>query len=522
MSISFLTAFPRSRVLSLSGLAACLVLSASTVQAANYYIDSVSGLDSNLGTAPEQPWKSLEKVNSITFQPGDRLLFKAGATWKGRLHPKGSGTTGQRIAIDRYGNGPRPAIQGGGIELGVVMLEDQQYWTICNLDVSNKGTSIPKKMGILVRNRSVGTLSGFEIRDCVIHDVTGDMEKYVDGKESGGIVFYITAGNLKTPSRWTDIRIENNKVLDVNRSGILLQSQWINKPNDPHAHWKGHGDYTVSTGIHIGGNRLERIGGDGIIPWCLKGAVVERNFVRQSNNNPFKQGHAAIWPYFCEDVIFQYNEVCETKTKWDGMAFDFDNNNNRCVYQYNYSHDNEGGFLNMCSDGMSDGNIARYNISQNDGCTERSRVFLVHGDGNRNYRIYNNTVYVHNGSPTMFEAGAASKKSSIDFQNNIFVNEGKGTFRALDGCRFEANLYFGCGEVTVDPKKILADPRLLAPGTGGKTLDSVAGYKLAPGSPALGAGVPVPGNGGSDYWGNPISKIAAPNIGAFNGRPVSQ
>jgi hypothetical protein len=115
------------------------------------------------------------------------------------------------------------------------------------------------------------------------------------------------------------------------------------------------------------------------------------------NNEPANTDqphHAAIWPYFCEDVVLQHNEVCETKTKFDGMAFDFDNSNQRCVYQYNYSHDNEGGFLNMCCDGNANGNVARYNISQNDGCLTGSRVFLVHGNGNHGYRVYNNTIYV--------------------------------------------------------------------------------------------------------------------------------
>ena len=212
------------------------------------------------------------------------------------------------------------------------------------------------------------------------------------------------------PSRWDDIRIENNTIRDVTRNGILMQSQWINKPADPNSNWSGHGAYTPSTNVRIAGNRLERIGGDGIIPWCVKGAVIERNFVRQANNNSLKQGHAAVWPYFCEDVIFQFNEVCETKTKFDGMAFDFDNSNQRCIYQYNYSHDNEGGFLNMCCDGNANGNIARYNISQNDGCMAGSRVFLVHGHGNHDYQVYNNTIYAGDGNPAMFEQGADSSR----------------------------------------------------------------------------------------------------------------
>jgi hypothetical protein len=35
-------------------------------------------------------------------------------------------------------------------------------------------------MGILIRNNSVGTLSGIAVTNCDIHDVVGDMADYFD------------------------------------------------------------------------------------------------------------------------------------------------------------------------------------------------------------------------------------------------------------------------------------------------------------------------------------------------------
>ena len=485
--------------------------------AATYHLDALSGNDSADGLTPATAWQTLAKANSVVYQPGDTLLLKSGATWTGRLQPQGSGTAEARVVLDRYGEGPKPVIHGGGIAGGTVTLESRQYWTIRNLEVTNNGSAEAKKMGILIRNDCAGTLSGIEVRDCDIHDVTGVMANYIDGKESGGIVFSITASNLSVPSKWQDIVIEGNTIRNVVREGILMQSLWVNKPQDPNTYWAGLGDYLPSGNIRIASNTLENIGGDGIIPWCVKNAVIEYNLVRRANNNSLGQGHAGLWPYICEDVIMQFNEVCETMTAFDGMAFDFDNSDQRCIYQYNYSHDNEGGFLNMCCDGNGNGNIARYNISQNDGCIAGGRVFLVHGNGNHGYQVYNNTVFVSKGNPPVFQQGAASTGSDITFKNNIFINSGTGSFTGPGGCAFDKNLYSGNGSIAADPRKILADPKLVFAGSGGSGLASVAGCKLLAGSPALGSGLVVASNGGRDYWGNTVSAEAAPNIGAYNG-----
>ncbi|MEI7908734.1 MAG: hypothetical protein WCK77_03775 [Verrucomicrobiota bacterium] len=500
--------------------AAALALLPDECPAGTYYLDASSGHDAASGRSPALAWQSLGKVNATTFQPGDQILLKAGSTWTGCLHPQGSGTASAKITIDRYDSGAKPVIHGGGVAGGAVFLENQQYWSINNLNVTNNGSAEPKKMGILIRNDCVGTLSGIAVRNCDIHDVAGVMTNYIDGKESGGIVLSITISNAAVPSKWNDIVIENNTIRDVIREGILMQSLWINKPQDPNSNWNGLGPYLPSTNVRIAGNVLERIGGDGIIPWCVKDSVVEHNFVRASNDNALGQGHAGVWPYFCENVVFQHNEVCETKTRFDGMAFDFDNSNLNCIYQYNYCHDNEGGFLNMCCDGNGKGNITRYNISQNDGCVAGGRVFLVHGDGNHGYQVYNNTIYVKNANPPMFEQGASSNRSDIRFRNNIFINIGSGSFNAPGGCTFDGNLYSGNYHIAADARKILANPLLVAAGSAGIGPASVDGYKLRSGSPALSAGTSVPNNGGLDFWGNPVPSSSPPHLGAHNGSAV--
>jgi hypothetical protein len=50
-------------------------------------------------------------------------------------------------------------------------------------------------------------------------------------------------------------------------------------------------------------------------------------------------------------------------------------------------------------------------------------------------------------------------------------------------------------------------------------LDTVDGYMLQTGSPALSSGVNVSGNGNADYWGNYVTDTGTPHRGAYNGAP---
>ena len=77
-----------------------------------YYISSSSGSDSNAGTSPDAPWKTLDRINDATFKPGDRILLKSGDTWNGVtvIDSKFTGTAEEPIVISSYGDGARPRL----------------------------------------------------------------------------------------------------------------------------------------------------------------------------------------------------------------------------------------------------------------------------------------------------------------------------------------------------------------------------------------------------------------------------
>src|ERR1035437_9804823 len=94
---------------------AIFVLSPGLAFAATYYVDSVSGSDSNTGTDTSHPWQTIAKVNSSSFNPGDSVLFKAGDTWREQLTPPSSGTIGTPITFSSYGSGSQPIYSGANL-----------------------------------------------------------------------------------------------------------------------------------------------------------------------------------------------------------------------------------------------------------------------------------------------------------------------------------------------------------------------------------------------------------------------
>ena len=482
-----------------------------------YYVAGSSGNDANDGLSEAHAWKSLDKVNSTTFAPGDKILFKAGAEFTGRLRPLGSGTEESPIVIDQYGQGAKPKIAAEGKFHEALLLENANYWEVGNLELTNTGaTREPFRYGVRVRSWNFGTMRNIRLLNLSVHDVNGSLVKRDKG-EGHGIVW--ENGGDKVKSRFDGLLIEGCHLVRTDRNGICGYTPY---PSRDQA--------SRSTRVVIRKNLLEDIGGDGIKVWGCRGAVVEHNILRGARRRCDDYA-AGIWPWACDDTLLQFNEVSGVKGKKDGEAFDSDAFTTNSIYQYNYSHDNDGGFMLICCSDNT-GTVVRYNISRNDG----ERLFHM-ADGNENIQIYNNLFYIGKDLDVhmfLWTGHGTVWTHNVDILNNIFYIAGigrnssgqqkktvdDGTFLSRPGfgggtdIRFENNILYGnAPDVPEDWKKLVTDPKLAAPGGGGDGFDSVAGYKLRKDSPAIGAGKPVRNNGGRDFWGNAVPAGKNPSIG---------
>jgi hypothetical protein len=461
-----------------------------------FYVDSTQGSDANPGTSPEQAWKTLARVNATTFAPGSRILLRANAVHAGSLHPKGSGKPGRPIIVDRYGEGSKPCIRaqnpdGGALPVGV-LLENQQQWQIRNLEITGS------VRGVFVRLQEYGVARHIHLLGLDIHDIPGGPT----GDDSG-----ILCSNSGPSTCFDDLLIEGCTMRHVDRNGILI-TDWPGPPSEAHR----------STGVVIRGNRLEDIGGDGIFILACRGAVIERNVLRYAHQrvgrNPGERACAGIWPQRSEDTLIQFNEVSHTAvggvTVWDSEAFDDDGSCTGTIFQYNYSHDNAGGFLLNCG---GKGTVVRYNLSQNDA----TATFTFESDAAADSLIHNNTIYVRPGLAVELVRNTFGAPHDLRFLNNLFciAGEARYSFRGIRNAVFDHNLFFGQHvERPADEHALTADPLVVAAGEGKDGMETPGGYQLQPKSPCRGAGVPVPSNGGRDLWGNPVPADRPPDIGA--------
>lgn len=521
-------------------LAICLtfVVMATYGQNKTYFI-SPNGNDNASGLSIQLAWKSLDKVNSVMFLPGDKVLFESGATWKGQLKLQGSGAEGNPILLSGYGGEARPIINIGDAEGAGIRLCNQSWWEIDNMEVTS---GVPPVLGI-GRQGIVALVQGdnqhvehIVVRNCYVHDIWGQLggDTEYTGYNSCAILVQIQnkrgggSNSNRMNATLNNVLIEKNRIERFDKCGIIVRG--------------------CKNNLNVRHNYMENLGGDGIfVGGCYRG-MIEYNVAKRTC---MRSGYldlvggatwwphtAAIWIQDAEETIMQYNEVYDTGRhpgNGDGFAYDFDFYCKRCIAQYNYSQNNHGFLLLM---NRTFENIARYNISEND----QTHLVQMQCDISDRNLLYNNVFYIDYGTVDLDffcgnDGSVDKSKLGAAYHNNIFYATGQSHFRTAytagevlkrtfdesvkvatgaSGNLFYNNCYFGPWKngIPDDPKKLVADPLFVAPGSGGEGLCSLKGYQLQPGSPCINTGMYIPFNGKKDFWGQPVNDGRA-DLGAY-------
>ncbi|WP_183574325.1 right-handed parallel beta-helix repeat-containing protein [Mucilaginibacter sp. X5P1] len=469
---------------------------AAAVTGTTYYVDP-AGNDSNNGTSPTTPWQTISKVNAQTFLPGDQLLFKAGGTWAGNITFLGSGSAGAPIIVDMYGTGNKPVINGGGLVNGSItlLLSNQSYWEINNLEITNNITTglHYAVTGIKVNNSNSTVVSHVYVRNCYVHDVnsTGVGNSNYN-KGTGGIII---------SGYFNDILVDSCHVANSQIEGIRTTSSTL-----------------LSTNVTFSNNLIENIYGDGIVMSSVQsGCLITGNVVHNAcitNAANF----AGIWTYNESGTKIANNEVYGlTGGLNDGEAFDADISTNGDIFEYNYSHDNYGGFMLFMPSAKNI--IVRYNISAND-AKGGTKMFNFTATDTTN-QIYNNVFYLTNNITYFFQT-----KFIGAFTNNIISSTGTVTnfsqnimstnARFLNNCIYPnavilASNWNGC----YHSNNIFFSPQFTNPTAYGVGRSTAIGFSLQSTSPCVAGGLIIANNGGYDFFNTALSASGNPDAGAI-------
>jgi hypothetical protein len=397
------------------------------VWAADYYISTL-GNDANAGTHVSQAWRSIEKVQAFSINPGfkagDRILFEGGNTFTTaqglyiNLHQT-RGLPENPILISSYGTGTAVIKANGAHAIRLVAQEGTAAglgFEIKRLKIEGNGVPMPgpsSAVGILVWNYSNNPLNYLLIEDVEVSGFAGDG---------------ISVGRELGRGRFTNITIR--RVIAQNNTGF--------NGIRPHS----------GSGIVIGGAT------SALIEHC----VAYKNGAKNDNT---AAGPVGIWLWDCLNSTIQFCESFNNETTIaDGGGFDLDGGCQNCIIQYCYSHNNAGaGFLLAQFSGANrygafKNNTIRYNISQNDGRKGNYSGIMFWGAGAadmvENNDVYNNTIFMGgtpvNGTPSAVRF-LGTNVNGQKIRNNIFITDNNFPIinaPAMDTARalFQNNVYW--------------------------------------------------------------------------------
>jgi len=483
--------------------------------AANYHVDCQSVASGDGSEA--SPFNSLAGAGAVSLAAGDSLLLKRGSACAGQLTPQGGGSEASPATVGAYGTGADPRVVATGTN--AVLLADLSNLIVQDLDISNPGVGEPLGESTTLRNglmvtATSGTVRNLILRRLNIHDVAGDLTK----NPQGSAAIQVSALG-PPPARFENLLIEGNTIFSVSRSGISITG--TNDSNRPAASvpWTA-----ASQGVVIRGNRVDLMAGDGIVTRGTDGAIVEENVVSRGNLSGralFDPAgvvcNAGIWAFRANNTLIQRNEVFGMEHNGcDGTGFDIDYFQDGTIVQRNYSHDNAGGFVLLCTDSQPRTGDVRFNLSVNDGST------ISHGpcgiaDGVvgtlSGLRFFNNTVVAANPSTTILNSPAETMfgPGNFVFRNNLVyaLDPGHPAMACGDDCSH--NLFFGMPPA--GSAAIVEDPKLIDPLATGLGPAVAENFRLRDSSPARQAGVPIGSVGTGDFFGRPIDPGIPPSIG---------
>lgn len=351
----------------------------SSVEYTTYYFDSELGNDENDGLSEEMPKQTVKAANSIIENCKEdvptKVLFKAGSEYAEALKVVSFEAKEESpLIIDVYGATEGKEYASFSAEPNCVEICGSNV-RISGLELSNPNAY----RGFYVYTKKAGASSNIVLKGNYIHDINflwGDLsegnrpedvayetvsavdicpvDRYI--YQYSGIYFTASTDRFPGASWYENVWLEGNTIKRVSRAGIFINSDWVRRPG---LDWGNNRYYDDETGwyphknFNVLNNDISYTGGDAIVLIGTDGGFIQGNTSYHAQYLG-RAGYytAGIWAHSSKNLVFQYNEAAYTHLPTgagDGQGFDIDIGNTNILFQYNYSHHNEGGGLLLCN-----------------------------------------------------------------------------------------------------------------------------------------------------------------------------
>lgn len=504
----------------------CCVLILSTVSFSSfaftdakiYYVDSSASEDGN-GLSAEHPFSSVDSLRSLSLNPGDSVLFKAGEVYTcDMLVLNCSGTKEEPIVISSYGDGDRPLLVTDK-KVDMLLLKDCSYVTVSNFEIV-----APVGGGIWIDTFNKES-NGVKIDNIKFHNIQNTVATSRDNLSNGACAARacIMVKGLPAHSRYAvnNLTITNCEMYDCG-NGISVWGSW----NDEQKPWCDEEDIdpVFNKGVYISDCYFHDMDAEALIFGICDGAVCENcrciNCCQNDgiNDDGTQFCNAAMWFWGSINSKIRYCEIAGQKTITDGMTCDFDSYTHYCTYEYIYSHDNARFVANCPQHSGHQGNTIRYCLSVNDNAVANNLSQNCYNSNEYGLKFYNNTIV----NPGEIIIEGVRDGYICD---NIFYGDFTSDFRSgrkkindetgeaykdiFDGV-FKNNCFFGTCVPSCAKDNYICNPCFV-----GTDFSDPESFKLSSKSKLIGKGITVLNENTKDIYGNEISGSA--NIGCYAG-----
>jgi Right handed beta helix region len=378
------------------------------VSATDYYVSS-TGNDDNSGLSSDQAWKTLDRVGTLTLEPGDRVFLEGGQRFIGSLSfdHHDSGTEAAPITVTSYGSGRATIDAGGGH----------------GLYAYNTAGFLISSINFIGTGRTDNTADGLAFYTDLPGDVKlpGIRVEEIDVAGFGRNGIAIGGWNGRTGFR--HVRISKTVAHDNGINGVIIYAQ---EPNTNEDVYVGH----TRAYSNSGGPTELPSSGSGILLGGVDGGLIEWSTAH--DNGARGNAGVGIWTYASRNIVIKHCRSFRNRTggPTDGGGFDLDGGVTDSIMEYNYSHDNDGAgyLLAQYPDAPPwSKNIVRYNMSINDGRKNDHAAIQSWngGSGLADADIHHNIVVVgpsDDGNPSALSLASDSRQFLV--HDNVFVAEG--------------------------------------------------------------------------------------------------